>query len=141
MIAKIQGSPKIPIGDVVLSTADTCIGCETCEELFTLMAPHNAMSLDGVEIFTNSSGSHHELRKLDRRMSLIREGTLVSPVLYILVENHMPITYSLGRKQAVSIFTATNWQEMGIALAMMGVLLYLLTVKSLRKVHNLLLMM
>jgi NAD+ synthase (glutamine-hydrolysing) len=32
------------------------------------------MSLDGVEIITNSSGSHHELRKLDRRIDLIREA-------------------------------------------------------------------
>jgi len=34
------------------------------------------MGLDGVEIFTNSSGSHHELRKLYRRVELIKEATL-----------------------------------------------------------------
>jgi NAD+ synthase (glutamine-hydrolysing) len=34
------------------------------------------MGLDGVEIFTNSSGSHHELRKLHTRMELIKEATL-----------------------------------------------------------------
>lgn len=34
------------------------------------------MGLDGVEIFTNSSGSHHELRKLHRRVELIKEATL-----------------------------------------------------------------
>jgi hypothetical protein len=34
------------------------------------------MGLDGVEIFTNSSGSHHELRKLYRRVDLIKEATL-----------------------------------------------------------------
>lgn len=33
------------------------------------------MGLDGVEIFTNSSGSHHELRKLTTRIDLIREAT------------------------------------------------------------------
>jgi NAD+ synthase (glutamine-hydrolysing) len=33
------------------------------------------MGLDGVEIFTNSSGSHHELRKLNRRVDLIRQAT------------------------------------------------------------------
>jgi hypothetical protein len=33
------------------------------------------MGLDGVEIFTNSSGSHHELRKLNRRVDLIKEAT------------------------------------------------------------------
>jgi hypothetical protein len=34
------------------------------------------MGLDGVEIFTNSSASHHELRKLSRRIELIKEATL-----------------------------------------------------------------
>ena len=34
------------------------------------------MGLDGVEIITNSSGSHHELRKLYRRVDLIKEATL-----------------------------------------------------------------
>jgi len=34
------------------------------------------MALDGVEIFTNSSGSHHELRKLRTRIDLIKEATL-----------------------------------------------------------------
>jgi hypothetical protein len=33
------------------------------------------MGLDGVEIFTNSSGSHHELRKLHTRIDLIKEAT------------------------------------------------------------------
>jgi NAD+ synthase (glutamine-hydrolysing) len=37
--------------------------------------PHIDMGLDGVEIFTNSSGSHHELRKLNRRVELIQEAT------------------------------------------------------------------
>ena len=34
------------------------------------------MGLDGVEIFTNSSASHHELRKLYTRVELIKEATL-----------------------------------------------------------------
>ncbi len=33
------------------------------------------MGLDGVEIFTNSSASHHELRKLNKRVDLIKEAT------------------------------------------------------------------
>ncbi|KAI9750035.1 MAG: glutamine-dependent NAD(+) synthetase [Chaenotheca gracillima] len=69
------GQSKVPIGDCVISTADTCIGAETCEELFTPNSPHIGMSLDGVEIITNSSGSHHSLRKLDLRVSLILEAT------------------------------------------------------------------
>jgi hypothetical protein len=38
-------------------------------------SPHILMGLDGVEIFTNSSGSHHELRKLHTRIELIKEAT------------------------------------------------------------------
>lgn len=33
------------------------------------------MSLDGIEIMTNSSGSHHELRKLNTRIELMTEAT------------------------------------------------------------------
>lgn len=43
MIQKIQGSVKVPIGDAVLSTPDTCIGMETCEELFCPQSPHIEM--------------------------------------------------------------------------------------------------
>ena len=44
------------------------------------------MGLDGVEIFTNSSGSHHELRKLHRRIDLIKEATQkVSPPLVLSI--------------------------------------------------------
>lgn len=39
------------------------------------LSPHTLMGLDGVEIFTNSSASHHELRKLHTRVDLIREAT------------------------------------------------------------------
>ena len=162
----------MPFGDAVISTADTCVGCETCEELFTanrqvttttihntrththmhtythtyahihthtyahihththeythtyihthtsthkhthsfalncthhstlcnvmraacictsdlsklypysimslIPSPHIAMGLDGVEIFTNGSGSHHQLRKLNVRVDLITSAT------------------------------------------------------------------
>lgn len=65
----------VPFGDCVISTLDTCIGCETCEELFTPASPHIAMGLDGVEIFSNSSGSHHELRKLNTRIELMKAAT------------------------------------------------------------------
>lgn len=41
-----------------------------------VFSPHILMGLDGVEIFTNSSGSHHELRKLHTRIELIKEATL-----------------------------------------------------------------
>jgi NAD+ synthase (glutamine-hydrolysing) len=83
MIARLQGETKCPIGDAVISTPDTCFGAETCEELFTPNSPHNAMSLNGVEIITNSSGSHHSLRKLNTRISLIQEATRKNGGVYL----------------------------------------------------------
>ncbi|KAK0555075.1 glutamine-dependent NAD(+) synthetase [Tilletia horrida] len=76
MVRAITGQDLVPFGDAVLATIDTVIGVELCEELFTPNSPHISMGLDGVEIFINSSGSHHELRKLYRRVELIKEATL-----------------------------------------------------------------
>ncbi|KAF8460628.1 hypothetical protein BDZ91DRAFT_738833 [Kalaharituber pfeilii] len=83
MITKITGQATVPFGDAVISTPDTCFGAETCEELFTPNSPHIFMGLDGVEIITNSSGSHHQLRKLDHRVELIREATKKNGGIYL----------------------------------------------------------
>ncbi|KAI5478009.1 hypothetical protein MNV49_005701 [Pseudohyphozyma bogoriensis] len=83
IISDITGQSTVKFGDAVVSTKDTCIGVEMCEELFTPGAPHIDMGLDGVEIFTNSSGSHHELRKLSVRIDLIKEATLKSGGIYL----------------------------------------------------------
>ncbi len=39
VIEKVTGQRTVPIGDAILSTRDTAIGCETCEELFTPRNP------------------------------------------------------------------------------------------------------
>lgn len=54
------------------------------------------MGLDGVEIFTNSSASHHELRKADQRVNLVKSAT-------IKVHFHLPVTYDLLRPRVVSL--------------------------------------
>ncbi|KAH8131511.1 hypothetical protein ACSS6W_001723 [Trichoderma asperelloides] len=82
-IQQHQGTRQIPIGDVILSLNDTTVAAETCEELFTPQAPHINMGLNGVEIFTNSSGSHHSLRKLNERISLIQEATRKNGGIYL----------------------------------------------------------
>jgi hypothetical protein len=38
-------------------------------------APHISLALAGVEIISNGSGSHHQLRKLDTRVDLIQSAT------------------------------------------------------------------
>lgn len=83
LIRAITDQKRVPFGDAVVATYDTCFGAETCEELFTPRSPHIDMGLDGVEIFTNSSGSHHELRKLHTRVELIRNATAKSGGIYL----------------------------------------------------------
>lgn len=83
MLQEVQGATHVVFGDAAVSTPDTCFGAETCEELFTPNAPHIAMSLDGVEIITNSSGSHFTLQKLDTRLQLIMEATRKCGGIYL----------------------------------------------------------
>ncbi|KAK8920901.1 putative glutamine-dependent NAD(+) synthetase [Metarhizium anisopliae] len=75
VVRDITGQRSVPIGDVVLSTMDTSVGCETCEELFTPSNPSTYMGLNGVEVILNSSASHAELRKLNTRLNLIQNCT------------------------------------------------------------------
>ncbi|WFD02835.1 NAD(+) synthase (glutamine-hydrolyzing) [Malassezia obtusa] len=74
---------KVSFGDALICTNDTVIGVELCEELFTSASPHIVQGLHGAEIVLNSSGSHHELRKLHRRVELIKEATLKSGGVYL----------------------------------------------------------
>ncbi|KAF7116328.1 hypothetical protein CNMCM5793_004494 [Aspergillus hiratsukae] len=83
IVGKITGQYKVPFGDAVISTRDTCLGLETCEELFTPNGPHIPYGLAGVEIISNSSGSHHELKKLDTRVNLITQATKLSGGIYL----------------------------------------------------------
>ncbi|KAK8118050.1 glutamine dependent NAD+ synthetase [Apiospora kogelbergensis] len=78
-----QGAATVPFGDALLTTLDTVVGVETCEELFTPDAPHISMSLDGCEIFTNASSSHWEITKLETRLALICGGTKKAGGVYL----------------------------------------------------------
>ncbi len=46
-------------------------------------APHSRLALCGVEIFSNGSGSHHQLRKLHTRVDLIRGATALAGGVYL----------------------------------------------------------
>ena len=74
-IQAATGQATAPIGVAYLALTDCSLGCETCEELFTPRAPHIDLTLNGVEIITNSSGSHHSLRKLQQRLHLIQTAS------------------------------------------------------------------
>lgn len=83
MVTAVTSQETVPLGDAVIATRDTVVGVELCEELFTPNSPHVAMGLDGVEIFINPSASHHELRKLYRRVDLIKEATMKLGGIYL----------------------------------------------------------
>ncbi|KAM9763325.1 glutamine-dependent NAD(+) synthetase isoform 2-T2 [Dama dama] len=84
MLQDLTKQETVPFGDAVLSTRDTCIGSEVCEELWTPHSPHVDMGLDGVEIFTNASGSHHVLRKAHARVDLVTMATTKNGGIYLL---------------------------------------------------------
>uniref|UniRef100_A0A2I3T6Y5 Glutamine-dependent NAD(+) synthetase n=2 Tax=Pan TaxID=9596 RepID=A0A2I3T6Y5_PANTR len=84
MIQDLTKQETVPFGDAVLVTWDTCIGSEICEELWTPHSPHIDMGLDGVEIITNASGSHHVLRKANTRVDLVTMVTSKNGGIYLL---------------------------------------------------------
>jgi NAD+ synthase (glutamine-hydrolysing) len=59
IVGKITGQYKVPFGDAVISTRDTCLGLETCEELFTPngYVPDVSVGLNG-NVLTSPSSPH-----------------------------------------------------------------------------------
>ncbi|KAH9718272.1 glutamine-dependent NAD(+) synthetase [Citrus sinensis] len=66
---------SIPFGYGFIQFLDTAVAVEVCEELFTPIPPHADLALNGVEVFMNASGSHHQLRKLDYRIRAFISAT------------------------------------------------------------------
>jgi NAD+ synthase (glutamine-hydrolysing) len=83
MISQFTGQTTVPFGDAVISTRDTCLGFEICEELWNPASTHIDMALDGVEIISNSSGSYTELRKAYVSVDLVKSATFKSGGCYI----------------------------------------------------------
>ncbi|XP_046431572.1 glutamine-dependent NAD(+) synthetase isoform X2 [Neodiprion pinetum] len=83
MISAITDQSIVPFGDAIISTKDTCIGFEICEELWNPSSNHIPMSLDGVEIIVNGSGSHFELRKAYVTVDLVKAATFKAGGCYI----------------------------------------------------------
>ena len=82
-ITELTGQRTVPIGIAAIATTDTLLASETCEELFVPMSPHIHFGNAGVEIIANGSGSHHELRKLDTRIALIRNASAKNGGVYL----------------------------------------------------------
>ncbi len=82
----ISHPASVPLGGSgsFLRTDDgVTIGCESCEELWVPNPSHVGLALKGVEIIGNGSGSHHELRKLDKRLELMVAATAKSGGVYL----------------------------------------------------------
>lgn len=62
---------------------DTTLACEICEELWVPKNLHVDYGLDGVEIIANASGSHHELRKLNDRLELVKNASKRNGGIYV----------------------------------------------------------
>jgi len=87
IIRSVTSQSAVPFGEACIATLDTVLAAEMCEELFAPDSPHTSYALSGVEIFSNGSGSHHQLRKLNKRVELIRHATLKSGGIYVYA-NH-----------------------------------------------------
>lgn len=83
MISAHTGQDTVPFGDAVIATKDTCIGYEICEELWNVRSKHIDMSLSGVEVIVNSSGSYMELRKAYISADLIRNASFKAGGAYL----------------------------------------------------------
>lgn len=83
MICKQTGQTTVPFGDAVIATRDTCLGYEICEELWNPRSTHIDMSLSGIEIMVNGSGSYMELRKAHITTDLIRSASFKAGGAYL----------------------------------------------------------
>ncbi|KAL6768958.1 NIC13 [Auxenochlorella protothecoides x Auxenochlorella symbiontica] len=83
VVRAATGQRTCPFGHAALAFSDAVLASESCEELFTPRAPHIDLALAGVEIITNGSGSHHQMRKLHTRLDLMMSGTAKAGGVYL----------------------------------------------------------
>ncbi|KAK3126853.1 hypothetical protein QOZ80_7AG0563980 [Eleusine coracana subsp. coracana] len=86
-VSEAISQEKVPFGYGYIQFLDVSMAAETCEELFTPNAPRIDLALNGVEVFMNASGSHHQLRKLNLRIDSIRNATRLCGGVYMYA-NH-----------------------------------------------------
>ncbi|OMO79802.1 Carbon-nitrogen hydrolase [Corchorus capsularis] len=86
-ISEALSQKSVPFGYGYIQFLDTAVAAEICEELFTPIPPHTELALNGVEVFLNASGSHHQLRKLDIRLRAFIGATHTRGGVY-MYSNH-----------------------------------------------------
>ena len=70
-ITKVNNQIKTKFGLGVIAGLDFSYACEICEELWAPLSPSTILSSIGVDIIANSSGSHFQVNKQERRFELI----------------------------------------------------------------------
>ena len=83
IIQRVNGQSTTQFGDALISTVDTCLGFEICEELWNPKSTHIDMGLDGAEIIINGSGSYMELRKAYISVDLVKGASAKSGGVYM----------------------------------------------------------
>lgn len=86
-ISEALSQKSVPFGYGYIQFLDTAVAAEVCEELFSPIPPHAELALNGVEVFMNASGSHHQLRKLDIRLRAFIGATHTRGGVY-MYSNH-----------------------------------------------------
>lgn len=86
-ISEAVSQKTVPFGYGYIQFLDTAVAAEVCEELFAPLPPHAELALNGVEVFMNASGSHHQLRKLDVRLRAFIGATYYRGGVY-MYSNH-----------------------------------------------------
>ena len=82
-VRAVGGQASAPFGIALVHARDARIAAESCEELFAPQSPHTAFALAGADIISNGSGSHHQLRKLNTRVDLMRGCTAKEGGVYM----------------------------------------------------------
>ena len=89
VIVEATGGQEVaPFGIAIVQTKDARLATETCEELYTVQSPHILFALNGVDIVSNGSGSHHQLRKLHYRVDNIKSATGKAGGVYLYANQH-----------------------------------------------------
>ncbi|KAL0372927.1 UNVERIFIED_CONTAM: Glutamine-dependent NAD(+) synthetase [Sesamum calycinum] len=82
-ISEALSQTTVPFGYGYIQFLDTAVAAEVCEELFSPIPPHAELALNGVEVYLNASGSHHQLRKLDLRLRAFIGATHTRGGVYV----------------------------------------------------------
>jgi NAD+ synthase (glutamine-hydrolysing) len=74
---------EIPIGDLYFDVGGVRIGFEICEDAWVAKRPGSQLSLAGVDVILNPSGSHFAFGKYEVRKRLVLEGSRAFNVTYL----------------------------------------------------------